>query len=193
MWYTTCVTILILLAINICVFFLFLDKVITSQNILEAIFASPSQPETQQTPPNNRETPILTPRSQTISHPIPQTIPTTVSSQTHTTTNDPTPKSTIGEKSSAVSTEDVLLDLEKEETAQELAKRKEAEKKELSTLSAEYEELQAKITCKICLDAKIESLFLPCRHLVCCDNCANMVRECPFCRARIEGVVKVYL
>ena len=62
-----------------------------------------------------------------------------------------------------------------------------------SELSAECDDLQAKVTCKICLDSKIQVLFLPCRHLVCCENCANEVRECPLCRASIEGIVKVFL
>ena len=64
---------------------------------------------------------------------------------------------------------------------------------DFETLSREYEDLQNKVTCKICLDAKIEVLFLPCRHLVCCAKCASMVRECPFCRKNIEGTVKVFM
>ena len=64
---------------------------------------------------------------------------------------------------------------------------------DFETLSKEFEDLQNKMACKICLDAKIEVLFLPCRHLVCCSDCATRMRECPFCRKKIDGTVKVFM
>ncbi|XP_033340246.1 E3 ubiquitin-protein ligase LRSAM1 isoform X2 [Megalopta genalis] len=41
--------------------------------------------------------------------------------------------------------------------------------------------------CVICLDLQCEVIFLPCGHLCCCSNCANMITsDCPMCRSIIE-------
>ena len=46
--------------------------------------------------------------------------------------------------------------------------------------------------CKICLSEEIKVVFLPCGHLVCCEQCANRVSHCPICRKYINGTVKAY-
>ena len=38
--------------------------------------------------------------------------------------------------------------------------------------------------CKVCFDRPIDVLFLPCKHLVCCQTCAAQSRICPVCRGR---------
>ena len=43
---------------------------------------------------------------------------------------------------------------------------------EVSRLKQENETLRSNMTCKICLDARVGKLFLPCRHLVCCEECS---------------------
>ena len=47
--------------------------------------------------------------------------------------------------------------------------------------------------CKICLDLEASIAFLPCGHLVCCENCALAMRKCPMCRAGVKGTVKTVL
>lgn len=47
--------------------------------------------------------------------------------------------------------------------------------------------------CVVCLDLQCEVIFLPCGHLCCCSNCANMVSsECPMCRSIIERKMKIF-
>lgn len=47
--------------------------------------------------------------------------------------------------------------------------------------------------CVVCLDLQCEVIFLPCGHLCCCSNCANMVSsECPMCRSTIERKMKIF-
>ena len=46
--------------------------------------------------------------------------------------------------------------------------------------------------CKICLDAPIDMLLMPCRHLCCCQDCASKLNECPICRAVISDRISVY-
>ncbi|KAI0242443.1 Baculoviral IAP repeat-containing protein 7-B [Lamellibrachia satsuma] len=51
----------------------------------------------------------------------------------------------------------------------------------------------ATLTCKVCLDAETNIVFLPCGHLVCCANCAVAFSTCPVCRAAVQGCVRTFL
>lgn len=42
-------------------------------------------------------------------------------------------------------------------------------------------------TCKVCLDKQISILFSPCTHLVCCSECSQKLKLCPYCRSPIFG------
>ncbi|KAI0231427.1 E3 ubiquitin-protein ligase XIAP [Lamellibrachia satsuma] len=46
------------------------------------------------------------------------------------------------------------------------------------------------LTCKVCLDADMNTVFLPCGHLACCGNCASALSTCPICRTAIQGYVR---
>jgi len=48
------------------------------------------------------------------------------------------------------------------------------------------------MTCKKCHSQKIQTLFLPCRHLVTCEMCADAMDVCLICRATILGTVRTY-
>ena len=63
----------------------------------------------------------------------------------------------------------------------------------VSRLQQENETLRSNMMCKICLDARVGKLFLPCRHLVCCEECSARVRKCPLCRERIVGTITTFL
>ena len=56
--------------------------------------------------------------------------------------------------------------------------------------------------CKLCMENKLDTAFLPCGHVVCCQGCANDtmarpgqdgVATCPICRAGLQDKIKVYL
>ena len=64
--------------------------------------------------------------------------------------------------------------------------------KSVAALQREVETLKNSKSCKICMDAVVAILFLPCRHLVCCVDCAKQVRCCPICRGRIVANIKAY-
>ena len=73
---------------------------------------------------------------------------------------------------------------------------------ELKKLKEEKEE--AEKSCIICCDKKADTIFLPCGHLVCCEDCqedmaANVLSdprrfryECPVCKEFIYHEKKVY-
>jgi len=48
-------------------------------------------------------------------------------------------------------------------------------------------------TCKVCMDKEVNTVFLPCGHLVSCDQCAPKLRNCPVCRTYIRGTVRTFL
>lgn len=47
--------------------------------------------------------------------------------------------------------------------------------------------------CKVCLTQEKSVVFLPCRHLLACVQCAAELSKCPVCRAAIKGKVPTYL
>ena len=66
------------------------------------------------------------------------------------------------------------------------------EHKSVETLEREIETLKSARLCKICIDATVAILFLPCRHLVCCEACSKQLRRCPICRGQIVADIKAY-
>jgi hypothetical protein len=60
-------------------------------------------------------------------------------------------------------------------------------------ISAENRQLKDQKMCKICYDNDANIVFLPCGHLVVCEDCSSSIRECPVCRRSIQGILKAYL
>ncbi|XP_061389140.1 E3 ubiquitin-protein ligase MYLIP [Musca vetustissima] len=49
------------------------------------------------------------------------------------------------------------------------------------------------MTCKICMDNSINTMFNPCCHVMACSQCAARCDKCPNCRVKVTDVVKIYL
>ncbi|XP_063833566.1 E3 ubiquitin-protein ligase MYLIP [Ostrinia nubilalis] len=49
------------------------------------------------------------------------------------------------------------------------------------------------LACRVCMDNAMDTLFLPCRHVVCCQECAPRCERCPLCRCEIEKLMHIYL
>ena len=60
-------------------------------------------------------------------------------------------------------------------------------------LEQEYWRLKEARICKVCMDAEVSVVFIPCGHLICCLNCAPSLKNCPMCRQSIQGTVKTYM
>ena len=54
------------------------------------------------------------------------------------------------------------------------------------------EEKDDNLKCSICLDNNKCMLFLPCKHVSCCEKCAENLNNCPLCRALIQSIEDVY-
>lgn len=59
-------------------------------------------------------------------------------------------------------------------------------------LAEENRLLREQRTCKICLDAEVGVVFLPCGHICCCRTCAPKVGQCPVCRTNIQSKMHVF-
>ena len=64
---------------------------------------------------------------------------------------------------------------------------------DVEELRKQNETLKSNITCKVCMDNNVGVLFLPCRHLICCEPCSDSVKRCPLCRQHIIGTIKAFL
>ena len=67
------------------------------------------------------------------------------------------------------------------------------EESDITLMQKKTEEYRQNITCKICLEEKVGVLFLPCRHLICCKQCADNVHKCPLCREKIIGTILAFI
>ncbi|KAH9525184.1 hypothetical protein Btru_000560 [Bulinus truncatus] len=52
--------------------------------------------------------------------------------------------------------------------------------------------LQQLLKCKVCKDAPIKELFLPCGDLYACSACSQKFTRCPLCQKKILGTVTTY-
>ena len=50
-------------------------------------------------------------------------------------------------------------------------------------------QLQEAMTCNVCADKEVNTIFLPCGHLVSCDRCSLKLCNCPVCGTCIRGTV----
>ncbi|XP_053416121.1 baculoviral IAP repeat-containing protein 2 [Nycticebus coucang] len=61
------------------------------------------------------------------------------------------------------------------------------------SLEEQLRRLQEERTCKVCMDKEVSIVFIPCGHLVVCQECAPSLRKCPICRGIIKGTVRTFL
>lgn len=64
---------------------------------------------------------------------------------------------------------------------------------ECQSLLKENQTLKEQMICKICLDKDACIVYLPCGHMVTCQDCSKTIRKCCICRKLIQRTVKCYL
>nr|XP_032837245.1 tumor susceptibility gene 101 protein-like [Petromyzon marinus] len=57
----------------------------------------------------------------------------------------------------------------------------------------ELRRLQDRHTCKVCMDNEVSVVFVPCGHLVACQECASSLAICPICRAAVREAVRTFM
>ena len=63
--------------------------------------------------------------------------------------------------------------------------------KKPKTLKDEDENDEMK--CVICLENNKCYIFMPCKHVCCCEGCSKNIKQCPMCRKNIESGFKIFL
>ena len=68
-------------------------------------------------------------------------------------------------------------------------------KSESEKMKVKNQELEDARLCKVCMEAEICFVFIPCGHFCTCENCAvnGNLKDCPICRKKIENRIKIYL
>ncbi|KAK7493127.1 hypothetical protein BaRGS_00015648, partial [Batillaria attramentaria] len=74
-----------------------------------------------------------------------------------------------------------------------IAPDEESQSQRVARLQAENRELARRLRCKVCLTEPIDTILMPCGHLVVCETCARNVTQCPLCRERIRATAKVHM
>jgi len=78
-------------------------------------------------------------------------------------------------------------------TTHENKRKLEEEHEELESKRPKENESEENSECVICLTAKKNILFMPCKHLGCCKECSNKVLECPLCRTPVQSKITVFV
>jgi len=55
------------------------------------------------------------------------------------------------------------------------------------------DDLSDSLLCRCCIDKEVNTAFFPCRHVVCCSECAPLCDTCPLCRSPVESREKIFL
>src|SRR6218665_1306555 len=66
-------------------------------------------------------------------------------------------------------------------------------KYQLSQPQSANEELQSLTMCLQCKTTQIQSMFLPCHHIIQCESCANSTLECPLCNQFITASIRIFV
>ena len=60
-------------------------------------------------------------------------------------------------------------------------------------LIRENQRMKDQRQCKVCFDAEVGVVFLPCAHLAVCRNCAPGLTKCVVCMSNINETIRVYM
>ena len=68
-------------------------------------------------------------------------------------------------------------------------------KSESDNLKVKNEKLEDARLCKVCMEAEICFVFVPCGHICTCENCAinGDLKKCPMCRRKITKRMKIFM
>ncbi|RZF33292.1 hypothetical protein LSTR_LSTR007637 [Laodelphax striatellus] len=94
---------------------------------------------------------------------------------------------------SSSSTSSAAATVASAEAPQQQPSKKQQQQQQKNSDSEKLARLLDALTCRICMDANIDTVFLPCSHVICCWKCAERCQTCPLCRATIDTAKRIYL
>ncbi|CAG5135829.1 unnamed protein product [Candidula unifasciata] len=63
----------------------------------------------------------------------------------------------------------------------------------LTSVEREHSLLEERVTCRVCKSRPVSCIYLPCGHVIACQECAESATHCVFCRKVIIGTANVFL
>ena len=67
------------------------------------------------------------------------------------------------------------------------------DRESLARLEVQNRALSQQLRCRVCHQAAIDTILMPCRHLVVCETCTRSMTSCPLCQDTIRAVVRVHV
>ncbi|XP_070188899.1 serine-rich adhesin for platelets-like [Littorina saxatilis] len=67
------------------------------------------------------------------------------------------------------------------------------ERERLARLQADNRAMTQRLQCRVCHNAAIDTILMPCGHLVLCESCAGSVTSCPLCHDAIRATARVHM
>ena len=77
-------------------------------------------------------------------------------------------------------------------TTEQLTSMKDELENTIQLINGEMES-RNQFECCVCMNAPKKVLFLPCKHVACCEYCSTLVEECPICCTAAEQKLSVFL
>lgn len=68
-----------------------------------------------------------------------------------------------------------------------------ARQRSCNELQEELDRVKDSMMCKVCMDAEMSIIFLPCAHMATCASCTINLSFCPVCREQIKFTIKPIL
>ena len=65
--------------------------------------------------------------------------------------------------------------------------------KEIQAMKEKLTDYERVRICTVCYERPRDVVFLECGHLVCCDECARNIRECPFDKSVILKKKRIFV
>eukprot|EP00742_Colponemidia_sp_Colp-10_P005563 GILJ01005946.1.p1 GENE.GILJ01005946.1~~GILJ01005946.1.p1 ORF type:complete len:633 (+),score=87.92 GILJ01005946.1:94-1992(+) len=105
---------------------------------------------------------------------------------------------------------EVMNNVRRREMEEQLRSRRKILEREVANLQMQFNSLKAQnkfiestgpseekpaeetTVCKVCFERPMDVVLYPCGHIVVCEACGALLRNCPICRQAVREVVKVF-
>ncbi|XP_075918586.1 baculoviral IAP repeat-containing protein 7-B-like [Petromyzon marinus] len=55
------------------------------------------------------------------------------------------------------------------------------------------DKLEERLSCKVCMEREVSTMFVPCGHVATCGHCALSLSRCPVCRVAVKTSLRAFV
>ncbi|XP_075915900.1 baculoviral IAP repeat-containing protein 7-B-like [Petromyzon marinus] len=55
------------------------------------------------------------------------------------------------------------------------------------------DKLEERLSCKVCMEREVSTMFVPCGHVATCGHCALSLSRCPVCRVAVQTSLRAFM